>query len=371
MAQTTARALSAQNRDTDETTRVTRTMQTTQAGQRQQPGQGLLGGAALVAGITAAGMALASLGVGYYVARKLTAPQPIGPMDSFTMSPFEMGATYEEVAIPTANGHTLEGWWLTRPESDRVIIGCVGYRGSKWELLGIGSALWRAGFNVLLFDYHGHGAGRGAPVTLGYRELNDFFTAYDYARGRLPDGHIGVIGFSMGAAITIMGAAQRPGVEAVIADSPFATHADVLSHAISRTLHAPGAPFTCIADHFIYRRVGYRSADVQPIRAIGQIAPRPLLIIHGTADQTIPVSHAYQLFAAAGEPKELWIAEGAEHCGAYFLNRPYYCERAISFFDRTLGAGLGTATEDVALTAVESLSAARAQTTSPSLERAG
>lgn len=333
MAQATERALSALAKRIQHATRAT---QTTQAAQR---GQGLLGEAALVTGVSVAGMALASLSVGYYVAWKLTAPQPISPMDAFTMSPFEMGATYEEITIPTARDHTLGGWLLTRPESDRLIIGCTGYRGSKWELLGIGTALWRSGFNVLLFDYHGHGAGHGAPITLGYRELDDFLAAYDYARELLPNGHIGVIGFSMGGAIAIMGAAQRPGVEAVIADSSFATHADVVSHAISRVLHAPGAPFARIADQFIYRRVGYRSADVQPIRAVARIAPRPLLIIHGTADQTVPVAHAYQLFAAAREPKDLWIAEGAEHCGAYFLNRPYYCERAISFFDRHLGVG--------------------------------
>jgi len=291
----------------------------------------------MAAGIALAGLATGSVGIGYYVAQRLTSPQPISPMDHYTMTPFEMGVTFEEIAIPTANGHTLEGWLLSRPESDRLVIGCTGYRGSKWELLGIGSALWRAGFNVLLFDYYGHGAPHGVPITLGYREVKDFLAVFDYIRHRLPDTHIGVIGFSMGAAIAIMGAAQRPEIEAVVADSPFATHADVISHAITRVLHMPGAPFARLADLFIYQRVGYRSADVQPILHVGRIAPRPLLIIHGSADQITPVMHAYRLFETAGEPKELWIAEGAEHCGAYFLNRPYYCERVTAFFDAHLG----------------------------------
>src|SRR5690349_2385086 len=82
-------------------------------------------------------------------------------------------------------------------------------RASKAQLVGIGSMIWRAGFNVLLFDYRGHGSDLGAPVTLGFREMNDFFAALDYTLGRMPDARIGVFGGSMGAAIAIMGSAQR------------------------------------------------------------------------------------------------------------------------------------------------------------------
>ena len=295
---------------------------------------------ATVAGLTALSVAAGSVGIGYYVARALTAPKRPTPTDDFVFTPFETGASFESVTIPIDGGdHFIEGWWLSRPETNRVIIGCTGYRASKSDLVGIGTALWRAGFNVLLFDYHGHGAGRGAPVTLAWREVHDFYAALAYTERRLSDARIGVIGFSMGAAIAIWGSAQRPQVRAVVADSPFATHADVLSHAIAHTIHIPGEPFTHIADYFIKQRAGYHNADVEPLRFVASIAPRPLLIIHGTADQMIPVEHAYRLYAAAAEPKELWIGEGAPHCGTYFLNRQEYCQRVASFFTRALGSG--------------------------------
>jgi uncharacterized protein len=75
---------------------------------------------------------------------------------------------------------------------------------------------------------------------------------------------------------------------------------------------------------------------VAPLRVVRQIAPRPLLLIHGTADQTIPVSHTQRLYDAAGAPKELWLADGAGHCGAYFLDRPGYCQRVTAFFATAL-----------------------------------
>ena len=44
-----------------------------------------------------------------------------------------------------------------------------------------------------------------------------------------------------------------------------------------------------------------------------KIAPRPLLLVHGNRDETVDVSHAYKLYARAGEPKQLSIVDGAGH----------------------------------------------------------
>ncbi len=52
---------------------------------------------------------------------------------------------------------------------------------------------------------------------------------------------------------------------------------------------------------------------VKPIDYIDKIAPRPLLIIHGDKDETVPVAHAGQLYDKAGSPKEMTILSGAGH----------------------------------------------------------
>ena len=293
------------------------------------------------AGLLAGGALLGGVGIGYYIANEITKPARSSPADDYVVSPYETGADYEDVAFPSERGdHLVRGWWMSRPETDRVIVGCTGYRGSRWFLIGIATALWRAGFNVLLFDYYGHGTDRGGRrISLGYHEVSDFMAALDYAERRVPNGRIGVIGYSMGAAVAILGVARRPEVRALVADSPFATHADVVAYNVERTLHLPlGRLLVPLADFFLSRLAGYRHADVEPIRGIGAIAPRPLLLISSTDDEMIPVEHSHRLFAAASQPKELWIAEGAAHCGVYFLDRPTYCARVIGFFERHLGA---------------------------------
>jgi fermentation-respiration switch protein FrsA (DUF1100 family) len=296
--------------------------------------------AATVAGIAAGGATVGSLGMAYYVARALTAPVPVTPTDAHLLSPFETGAEYEDVTFPSegAADRVLHGWWYPRPETSRVVICCPGYRGTKSDLIGISYALWRAGFNVLTFDFHGHGADHGAPVTLAYREVRDLFGALDYAHTRVAHAQIGVIGFSMGAAVTILAAARRQDVRAVVADSPFATHEDVVAHAIERVTRLPGRRLARLADTFLGWRAGYRHRDVRPVAEVAAIAPRPLLLIHGAADRTIPVEHAYRVYEAAGAPKELWIGEGADHCGTYFLDRPGYCARVAAFFERAFDA---------------------------------
>jgi len=295
--------------------------------------------AATTAGVALGGALASGVGVGYIVAVALTRPRKPVPQDDYVMTPYETGVDFEPVAIPSTYGeHKIQGWWLPRPESNRVIICCHGYRGGKYELIGIATFLWREGFNVLLFDYNGHGSAQGAPVTLGYREMHDFMDALDYTKTRLPHARIGVFGASMGASLAILGAAQHPEILAVVADSPFATHTDVVSYHVQRVVRLPGRPFVRIADEFLYHMAGYRGSDVAPINAVAAISPRPLLMFHGTNDHVTPVEQGIRVFEAAGEPKELVLGEGADHCGTYFLDRPAYSKRVIAFFTQALAA---------------------------------
>ncbi len=293
-------------------------------------------------GMVVGGMLAGTAAAATYVVSALTRPGRSTPSDDFTFSPFELGIPFEEVTfMPEVGDHFVRAWWLPRAETRRVIIACTGYRAKRSDLLGIGSALWRAGHNVLLFDFHGHGAGLGAPVTLAYRELNDFLGALDYAMRRVPGAVVGVIGYSMGAAVAIRGAARRPEVRALVADSSFATHEGEVRYAIGKALRLPPAAARVVAwaaEPLLRWRAGYRHADVEPLRDIARLAPRPVLLIHATADELIPVEDAYRLFEAAGEPKALWVDDGASHCGVYFVDRARYGERVAAFFHEHLAA---------------------------------
>jgi fermentation-respiration switch protein FrsA (DUF1100 family) len=90
---------------------------------------------------------------------------------------------------------------------------------------------------------------------------------------------------------------------------------------------------------------------ITPERAISQVAPRPILLIHGTADTRIPVENAYRLKAATTDAGvELWIVPGAEHVASYATEPEAYAVRALAFFERSLplpGAVTGSSTNEV------------------------
>lgn len=277
-----------------------------------------------------------ALGIAWYASDRIT-PRPRRTfIDEYTFTPWELGVPYESITLETADALKLSGWWLPRPESRSVVIGCHGHLGAKHELLGIGTGLWRAGHNVLLFDFRGRGHSDPWPNTLVSREVDDLGAAVAYARARLPDGQIGVIGFSMGAAVTLLAAAREPAIAAVVADSSFTSATEVVAARLRQVLRVPADPLVAITSTLVERRHGYRLSQVRPIDAVRSIAPRPVFIIHATNDSIIPIAHAHHLFAAAGEPKELWVCDNVDHCGAYFADRSMYVSRVAAFFDQYL-----------------------------------
>ena len=52
---------------------------------------------------------------------------------------------------------------------------------------------------------------------------------------------------------------------------------------------------------------------LSPLKWVGKISPRPVLIVHGDRDDVIPVECAYELYERAKEPKKLLIFKGVNH----------------------------------------------------------
>ncbi|MFV9507527.1 MAG: alpha/beta hydrolase [Oscillochloridaceae bacterium umkhey_bin13] len=279
-----------------------------------------------------------AIGAAWYISTRVSPVPRRTFLDTYTFTPWELGVPFEEVRFTSNDGLGLRGWWMGHTEPRGVIIGCHGHGGSKDDMLGIGTNLWRAGYAVLVFDFRGRGDSDRWPQTLVSREVDDLRAAVGFVRERAPTLPLGVIGFSMGAAVAILAAESEPAIAAVVADSSFTSGSDVVAHSVRTTLRVPADLLVLAADEIVHRRHGYRFSHARPLDAVAQLAPRPVLIIHGEADALVPVSHAQRLYEAAGEPRELWIVPGVDHCGGYFIDRPTYCQRVISFFDQYLGA---------------------------------
>ncbi|HJR53899.1 MAG TPA: alpha/beta fold hydrolase, partial [Gemmatimonadota bacterium] len=291
--------------------------------------------AAWIAGLVVA-LALAAallwLAIGWLGHYRLNRPPRQTRPADFTFTPWETDAAHEIAEFETSDGVRLHGWFLRHEEESRVVVVMHGYRGEKSDVLGMSTALWRAGFDVLLFDFRGRGRSARAPITMGYWEVADLAAALDWVGERVPGARIGLLGFSMGGAVAILGGADER-VRAIVADSVFGSQREVIEHAAERDARRffrgwiPGSVFLPAMEWW-HRRSGRPAFDeIAPVRRVPALADTPILFIHGTRDHWIPLDHARRLLESAPETSESWVVDDALHCGAYFLDRPGYCQR--------------------------------------------
>lgn len=172
------------------------------------------------------------------------------------------------------------------------------------------------GFAVFIFNFRGAGTSGGNLDMLGWsRDLRGVID-YLYTLPEVDRSHLLLLGFSAGAAVSVFVASQDKRVSSVVAcacpaEFTFLTKSD---NRLSIIDH-----FRCIGT--IRDKDFPRSNEewingfglVSPIKCIAGIAPRPLLLVHGNRDETVDISHAYKLYAEAGEPKQLIVVDGAGH----------------------------------------------------------
>ena len=172
---------------------------------------------------------------------------------------------------------------------------------------------------------------------MGVREVLELQAVIAFARQNIPGARIGLLGYSMGAVVSLLGAAGEPSIEALVLDSPFSDLTTLLDENIRRVALLPGSFFLPPVDLWFRFRAGASLADSSPIAVLTALEKRPLFFIHGGADAITSVTHSRRLYDAYRGPREIWIVQGAPHTGAYFADRELYVERVAGFFGRHLG----------------------------------
>jgi predicted MFS family arabinose efflux permease/pimeloyl-ACP methyl ester carboxylesterase len=245
-----------------------------------------------------------------------------------TDTPAAQGATYEDVAFTSIDGNQLSGWYLPATTHGVTVIMTHGLFRSRYEMLDRGIELWRAGYGVLLYDLRRHGHSPAEFSTIGYDERHDVEAAVAFVRRRAPGQKIVLMGVSMGAAATLLAAAEHTNdrdIIAVIADSSFLSFSDTVRHHVSlihlpRGLGVPAFPFATLLIKFTAWRMNFRADDFD-LRAAVRRIKQPVLFIGGTNDQRMPIATVLEpLYAAATSPlkRKLVVAnEQATHGHAY------------------------------------------------------
>ncbi|MEM8505125.1 MAG: alpha/beta hydrolase [Cyanobacteria bacterium P01_D01_bin.1] len=264
----------------------------------------LAGGAAA---ITYAGACLAL----YSIQTKLI----YRPLPQIIKTPADLGLAYEDIWIPvqqdrpyenpknqlTANeaeGGHLHAWWVPNPSSHRVMLFCHGNYGNisyNTERIRFHHA---QGCSVLAFDYRGYGQSSG-PVPNEQNIFADAETALNHLieKRKISPKSITVAGHSIGGAVAIDLASRHPEVDRLIVESSFTTMQDAVE---AKT---------------IYRFFPIEALLTEPFDSLSKVSDlrMPVLYVHGDHDFDVPAKFSHQLYAFTPEPKQLFIAPGADH----------------------------------------------------------
>ena len=272
------------------------------------------------------------------------------------------------ILFHTADGTLLSGDFWAQPQPAPTIIICHGYRINRTVLRPVAALEYKHGYNVLMFDFRGHGESESIATSGGNAEKRDLEAALVVARQQTETipGKIVIHGFSMGASVALL-LDPQPDVAAIIADSPYAR----LDKILMRIMHwqlinesSTWAPFmrplrkgfhaltwaTLAVSTIVFRlRFGY-TLNAQPVTSfkrwktqskelIRQSYPS-ILLVHGVKDSSIPIAHAYEIVAQAHANNiamDTYFVDEADHCGAYGYNPQQYIEVIEQFIKRHLG----------------------------------
>ena len=233
------------------------------------------------------------------------------PSRDIFATPAELGLSFEDLSIETADGERLHGWWVPSPSSE--VRGAVlifhGNAGNIASRLIFLDRLTRLGFSVLLFDYRGYGGSTGSPSEEGtYLDARA-------ARKALPavDGPVIYLGVSLGGAVAAALAVESP-PDGLILQSTFTSVRDMAR------IHYPILPASFVPD-------AYKTAQRVPqIRA-------PTLFIHGESDRVVPVLHAVELHRLAPGLKRLERVPGADHNDVLDAMGPRYGKLIVEWVE--------------------------------------
>lgn len=270
------------------------------------------------------------------------------------------GGQLEGVETKAGDGVTLKGWFfspaLERRNGNTVMI-LHGVADSRITQTGFTSFLLEQGYAVLIPDARAHGESGGDLATYGVRERADVHAWERWLVAKLPVSPAGVaaqangafnsarrpciygMAHSYGAAVLLQSLDDQSLMCAVVVEESFASFKEVAfdrlgqpfgaSHWLGRTAFRPIVEAGVL---YVRTRYGVNLADASPEQTIAR-STVPIFLIHGQADDNIPIRHAALLHAA--NPRiAFWPAARVGHWSAFSDYPDEFPHRVLAWFAR-------------------------------------
>jgi len=258
---------------------------------------------------------------------------------SHPIKPSDLGLIYDKMNIVTRDGIKLNSWLIKRKENSKgTIVYLHGVGDCKITGLPFAKFFYDNGYNIFLYDSRRHGESEGTYCTYGFYEKNDLTDAINYLELRkdLHLGKIGIFGTSMGAAVALQTAAIDKRISAVAAENSFAALRTIFDDYQKRIIKIP---FHYLRNIVIIRseiNAKFKAREVSPLKSVDDIKV-PILFVYGTNDIHINHKKSVMLYESAGNQKEIYPIENADHNNCWDVGGEKYHSKLLEFFGRCLG----------------------------------
>ena len=245
--------------------------------------------------------------------------------------------TGQKVCITSFDGKQLAAYKKTPPNCGHKWVLLVhSYRSDHTFMNPYAEEYLNNNYIVLQPDNRAHGDSQGDFIGMGYLDQYDLLQWIQYIIMQDPEAEIVLHGVSMGASALMMLSSQDnipDNIIAIIEDSGYKSADDYLAWKLKKKAHLPAFPAIPIANTAIKLIAGYSLYDASAIEGVKH-SKVPILFIHGTNDQTVPVEDAYDLYNAASCRKDLLIINNAGHGEAVVIDEQLYWGSVYQFINK-------------------------------------
>jgi len=222
-------------------------------------------------------------------------------------APSALGLPEEEVWLQAPGGPRLHAWFIPVAGSAPAVVVLHGWGGNASLMLPLAPHLHRAGFHSLFLDVRNHGLSDRRRFVSMPRFADDLDAALGWLSGREEVTTIGVVGHSVGGGAAILSASRGGALQVLVS---VASPADPGALMRQQMASAP-RPVRAAALAIMQRAIGQPFEDFAPRNRIPLVRV-PTLLVHGAADQVVPLENLHQL-AAARPDAEVLIVDGGGH----------------------------------------------------------
>lgn len=257
------------------------------------------------------------------------------------MDSIRAGGHLRDTFVVSPAGERQHAYYLACDDAcGKTAVLVHGYKDSAIKFFYFGRMYNRdLHYNVLMPDLHAHGLSDGNDIQMGWKDADEVLNWIKVAEEIFRDDNYRtamiVHGVSMGAATTmnVSGKDLPEYVNAFVEDCGYTSVWDEFSMQLKEMFGLPAFPLMHSTRLLCNMKYGWNFKEASPLISVSRCT-RPMLFIHGDADDFVPFSMMQPLYDAKPEPKEFWVAPGSAHANAYRDHPEEYTAVVRQFLDK-------------------------------------